>query len=172
MLAWKTILVPTDFSHGSRVALAMAADLARTFGATIILHHSSELPRGIEPDHTIYPKGSVEPIAVEAYLRKASIQALEHETQRVSGVTVKVHADLGVASAQILDAVERVKADLVVMGTHGRTGLRHVLLGSVAEKVVRHCKVPVLTVRVSDDAVELATEADDAEIEVSDEAAG
>ena len=172
MLAWKTILVPTDFSHGSRVALAMAADLARTFGATIILHHSSELPRGIEPDHTIYPTGSVEPIAVEAYLRKSSLQALEHEAQRVSGVTVKVRADLGVPSAQILDAVEQLNADLVVMGTHGRTGLRHVLLGSVTEKVVRYCKVPVLTVRVPEDAVELATEAEEAEIKVSDEAAG
>jgi hypothetical protein len=85
MLAWKTLLVPTDFSVGARVAVAMAADLARKFGATLVLQHVSELPRGLEPEHTIYPEGSVEPVAIEAFLRMSAMQHLEHDACRSEG---------------------------------------------------------------------------------------
>jgi len=169
MLAWKTILVPTDFSHGARVAVAMAADLARKFGSTLILHHTSELPRGLEPDHTVFPQGSVEPIAIEAFLRMSAMQHLEHDAAALKDVPVRLRVDLGPPSVRILAAATEVGADLIVMGTHGRTGLRHLLLGSVAEKIVRSAPMPVLTVRTTEAAEAEATEAEEA---LLDEAAG
>jgi universal stress protein A len=169
MLAWKTLLVPTDFSVGARVAVAMAADLARKFGATLVLQHVSELPRGLEPEHTIYPEGSVEPVAIEAFLRMSAMQHLEHDAADLKDLSVRLRVDLGAPSKCILQAAANVGADLIVMGTHGRTGLRHLLLGSIAEKVLRGSPIPVLTVRTTEVAEAEATEAEEAAL---DESAG
>jgi nucleotide-binding universal stress UspA family protein len=138
----KTILVPTDFSEGSLGAMRYAMGLSEMLGARVIFLHVVEPPAyGVELTGT-YPG-----IAPEVTRKLAEMLHDWVEQVRVRGVQVEWHIELGAAFAEILAAVERYRADLIVMGTHGRTGLSHLLLGSVAARVVQHAPCPVLTVR-------------------------
>lgn len=139
MLAIKHILVPTDFSEPSDRALTAALELARAFDAQVTLLHVWSIP------NTGYAEALSWPIdAMEAAARRALDDALAS--------TVKLYAKTDAALRegnewkQVLEAVDGLGIDLVVMGTHGRRGLPRLVLGSVAEKVVRLCPVPVLTV--------------------------
>jgi nucleotide-binding universal stress UspA family protein len=138
------ILVPTDFSDPSIDALELAVEMARRFGASITLFHAQEMPTYVFPD-------AVMPVTpqVVAELEKSSQSELDRLAGRVrsAGVPVSTRSVVGPNDAEICRYAEEMGADLIVMGTHGRTGLRHVLLGSVAEKVVRRAPCPVLTVR-------------------------
>lgn len=134
------ILVPTDFSDAAENALRYAIDLARKVGAEIHVVHawqlsayaapSSDLARGLERDFA---------------------RDLDSQVQRFGGHGVKLerHLRLGVPYVEIVEAARAVGADLIVMGTTGKTGLEHFLLGSVAERIVRTATCPVLTVRYS-----------------------
>jgi len=140
----KKILVPTDFSEGSEEALQYAAMMARVLKAHIGLIHV------IQP----YAYGMTETFnVVDHYttLKTIAEPMLEQAREQLhkNGLTVETELLSGVAHREILKAAHRTKADLIVMGTHGRSGVDHLLLGSVAEKVVRMSPCPVLTIRTA-----------------------
>jgi len=138
------ILVPTDFSEGSEPAVQYAAMMARVLKAHVCLVHV------IQPyayamtetfnvvDHYSALKAIAEPMLDQ--VRKGLQKA---------GLTVETDLLSGVAHREILEKARRTGADLIVMGTHGRSGVDHLLLGSVAEKVVRLSPCPVLTIRTA-----------------------
>ena len=138
------ILVPTDFSAGSNEALATAIGLALDGGARITLLHVTHLPAQVFPD-MIMPMGP-------ELIREAehSVDGLLEELcarAREAGVDADWRTSLGTTHVEICAQAKTLGVDLIVIGTHGRTGLSHALLGSVAEKVVRRAPCPVLTVR-------------------------
>jgi nucleotide-binding universal stress UspA family protein len=137
----KKILVPTDFSVPSRRAMDYAAILAKESGAAIFLIHVIEsLPYSVTDTlHVIDHRRALEKTA-GALLENLRDELIEKE------LAVKTRLASGTAYDEILKSSRREKADLIVMGTHGRTGVSHLLLGSVAEKVVRLARCPVLTV--------------------------
>jgi nucleotide-binding universal stress UspA family protein len=138
------ILCPTDFSESSGEAFETALMMATDSGARLTLLHVQQLPAPVFPDVILPVSPSI--------LRDAE-QSAEHamerlcERARAAGVAADCRVTVGAPHVEICDAAEEVGADLIVMGTHGRTGLSHVILGSVAEKVVRKAQCPVLTVR-------------------------
>jgi nucleotide-binding universal stress UspA family protein len=144
MASFRTILVPTDFSPHARLALDTAIDLAKTFGAKIHLLHAYHLPIQLAmPDQIVVPQTFWDDVRREAQRR------LDEERARASGAGVEATTEL-LPDAPALAAVEvarRIKADLIVMGTRGLTGVKHVLLGSVAERTLRTAPCPVLTVK-------------------------
>lgn len=136
------ILVPTDGSDASLNAVEEAVDLAEDQGARLYVLNVVE-PPAVEPMNT--PTGDVvTPMeqAGERVVEQTVERATDAGLSSVVGDTVT-----GMAHREIVDYVEDNDIDLVVLGTHGRTGLDRVLLGSVTEKVVRVAPVPVLTVR-------------------------
>ena len=141
----RKILVPTDFSAHSRVAQTWAAELARRYEASITLAHV------YQPISYALPEGYVLPSAslladLEVNLGRALDDA---QKQLASSTDVPVDTALmqGVPFAEIVRFAREGSYDLIVLSTHGRTGIKHALLGSVAEKVVRKAPCPVLTVR-------------------------
>jgi nucleotide-binding universal stress UspA family protein len=139
--AIRAILHPTDFSVSSEAPLRVARSLARDHGARLIILHVA--PMEILTDGT--PISVVDP--------QIDRDALERARQRVDGPALKYPVEImlrrGFAPDAIIDAAEEVQADLIVMGTHGRTGLRRVLMGSVVEAVVPKAECPVLVVKES-----------------------
>ncbi|HEY7956476.1 MAG TPA: universal stress protein [Polyangia bacterium] len=138
------ILVPTDFSEPSERALEVAIELARRFGARLFLFHayvapSYVFPEGLEPTTPELVEQLERTMRAELELRAVRV--------RTAGVTAEVGTGVGPHDQEICRRARELGADLIVMGTHGRTGIRHALLGSVAEKVVRRAPCPVLTVR-------------------------
>jgi len=143
----KTILVPCDFSKYAEHAFTWAVEFAEAWGATIVLVYVDPIFAS-----TAYP-GEVGPsdrVEIEAAVLATATQRLtEFATQQRTGkVSVAIRALLGDPFSAICQTAEQAQADLIVMGSHGRTGLAHVLLGSVAERVVRHAPCPVLIVRL------------------------
>jgi nucleotide-binding universal stress UspA family protein len=138
---FKHILVPTDFGESSRRAGTIAADLAAKYGATLTLVHSYEVPMYEYPG-VIIPQDLTEAIldAAKAQLDQ-QLAALLASGAKASGVL-----GFGIPVQEIVGAIERTHADLVIMGTHGRKGINRLLMGSVAERIVRMSPVPVLTV--------------------------
>jgi nucleotide-binding universal stress UspA family protein len=137
---FRTIVVTTDFSANSACAIGPAVAIAAKFGATILLVHAIESGG---PDPTM-------PSAGLAGLAAMTQEQLQEFGARQIGDRVPWEAEVvfGPAYVAITDAAERHRADLIALATHGRTGLKHLLLGSVAERVARTAACPVLTVRV------------------------
>jgi nucleotide-binding universal stress UspA family protein len=137
MLPIRTILHPTDFSARSDSALKLACALARDYGARLIVLHSAQAP-------TIgYMEGVVPPLADDVI--ETARQQLERLEIPDTGGRVARRFEVGDPAESILEVAQEVHADLIAMGTHGRTGLARLLMGSVAEKVVRRATCPVLT---------------------------
>jgi len=141
---FKTILVATDFSRASEHALEYAQALARSFGGTLHLLH-------VVPDPVLASAWSdayaYDLTALGERLRVEAVQQLVARAQSIRDVSVTTEAIIGVPATLIsLTAAER-GVDLIVMGTHGRSGFSHLFLGSVAERVVRTAPCPVLTMR-------------------------
>jgi len=136
------ILVPHDFGEPAQHAFDYATELAEKVGARVTLIHAYEVP--------VYgfPDGVVLSAQMSGQIETAARTALDGVATRGKrpGVDVQVELRQGPAWSEIDDAAKKLGADLVVMGTHGRTGVARALLGSVAEKVVRTSPVPVLTV--------------------------
>ena len=139
------ILAPTDFSDLSKQGLKSALELAQTFGAKLLLIHVVEPPP--------YPVEGIIPSPLGATLlddleRQASHQLAQMlaETQG-STVDVARRVVVGIPYRKIVEVAQEEKSDLLVMTTHGRTGLSHLMMGSVAEKIVRTAPCPVLTIR-------------------------
>jgi nucleotide-binding universal stress UspA family protein len=146
------ILVPTDFSPPSDAALAYARGLAQTFGARLSLLHVVTDPsaRGMWTPEVYVP---ATPEAEERCLQEARQRLTASVTETdLSHGRVEVEAQIGVPDEVILEFVLDNEVDLIVMGTHGRTGLMHMLLGSVAERIVRAAQCPVLTTHAETDA--------------------
>lgn len=142
----KTILVPSDFSSHANKALEMAIELAKVFKAKIVIVHAYL----VQPPPSVSMEGGY--VIPEGYFEQARDHAHQQvallaEQQKASGVDVEGKAVEAPASQAILEAAEEISPDLIVMGTRGQTGLKHVLLGSVAERVVRLAECPVLTVK-------------------------
>jgi nucleotide-binding universal stress UspA family protein len=149
MASVSRILVPVDFSDPSRAALDYAATLARTFGATLDVLHVWEAPSFAPRASGLASSGAGEP-SLDELVRRNADEELDGfvEKARERGVTVRASRTArGVPWHTIVAAAKEGNYDLIVIGTHGRTGLPRVLLGSVAENVVRHAQCPVLSVR-------------------------
>jgi nucleotide-binding universal stress UspA family protein len=144
------ILVPHDFSETAEHALAFALDLARKLDASIILTHVYELPT------YGFPNGPAMTAEMAAHIERAARTALEGVASRVQSRAVNVGAVLrqGAPWSEIVALAKEARIDLIVMGTHGRRGFARVLLGSVAEKVVRMAPCPVLTVHGAEPAAD------------------
>ena len=143
----KTILVPCDFSEYAEYAFTWALGLAEGWGAKLVLLHAAPLFT-----HVSYP-GEVFLLDFtrieEELIADAGKRLNEFVAKKgTSTVTIETRTVLGDPFWEICQAAEREPADLIVMGSHGRTGLAHVLLGSVAERVVRHAPCPVLVARL------------------------
>jgi nucleotide-binding universal stress UspA family protein len=139
MLPIRTILHPTDFSDRSAAALQLACALARDYGARLIVLHVTELPT------VAYGEGVVPPNPEE--LRAAAQEQLDRLQVPHGNVRAERRLEQGDAVTEILRVAQEAHADLIVLGTHGRTGLGRLLMGSVAEQVVRRAACPVLTVK-------------------------
>lgn len=142
----KRILVPVDFSRYSLKALDYAAELAKPLGAELIAVFVVEPIYYAMPDLIGTGMGSVGGVLEEQ--RANARGELDKLAQRQAqlGRSLRTLLRSGVAHQGIAEAAKAVKADLIVMATHGRTGLTHALMGSVAERVVRTAACPVLTV--------------------------
>lgn len=139
---FKKILVPTDFSRHSDLALQYASMLALQFKSELILMHVVESLAYSVTDtlNIVEHRRALETIA------GTLLDNLCKEV-RANGLEVRTFLASGYAYKEILKRAKQEQVDLIVMGTHGRTGVEHLLLGSVAEKLVRLSACPVLTVR-------------------------
>ena len=151
MPRWKNILVPTDLSPASRAAMLVAAELAHDSQGKLLILHVAELPEGMDRQTPIEPTPGAPPVPIGDCLESSARAELARMAQSARdaapGATVDPRVVIGAPSAVILAESEALEADLVVVGTHGRTGFAHLMLGSVAENLVRRSRVPVLTVR-------------------------
>lgn len=141
-MRFHNILAAVDFSPPSHEAMRTAAELAAESGAQLAIAHVWQVPM-LGPELPM-------PAAYLQDLRSAAEQQLAAwtaEATEVAGKRVASMLETGAAWDQVTKLVHRNDYDLVVVGTHGRTGLKHVLLGSVAEKIVRHAPCAVLVVR-------------------------
>lgn len=144
MIDYQTLLVPYDFSEHAEAALARALDLQKRLDADLHLLYVIPTPVyvGMGPDAQPFPV----PPAKEEYrrsLRRVAVSACKEATRPIESRVVE-----GANVAEEIRAVaESLDADLIVMGTHGHSGLMHLLLGSVAEQTLRRAPCPVLTVR-------------------------
>jgi len=156
MLTIKTILVAVDFGDSSDAAFRHALTFARAFDATILVMHAVDVPIDAYPGYPLLPMGDISG-AMEAAARKG----LDAELLRAAAEWPKVKSVLrrGKPWREVIDVAVEEHADLIVMGTHGRQGIAHALLGSVAERVVRASPVPVMTIRAAtSDASPIAAE--------------
>ncbi len=139
----RRVLVPVDFSDHSAKALEYAIAIAKALGSKIDLIHAYHVPVAVQGPYTA-------PIPVEytESIRKGAQANLDEWLQRVtaSGVSGESHLVQGPPAVAITDAAQALGVDHIVMGTRGLTGLRHVILGSVAERTVRLSACPVTTV--------------------------
>ena len=137
------IFVPTDFSECADAALSMAVAVAEKFGSRITLVHACEPPTYAYMGLMTAPGDLVGPLHEAA--REALAKALgELRARYASSDSLLL---FGSVTVELLSAIEKQKPDLVVLGTHGRTGMSHLVLGSVAERLVRTAPAPVLTVK-------------------------
>ncbi|MCA9597048.1 MAG: universal stress protein [Myxococcales bacterium] len=144
----RKILVPIDFSTCSRVALDRAAELAKSFGASVDLLHVWEAPAFVAPEAMVGVAGSSQTLSQLAREHAENAMRDFVSAAKEEGVNIGTSfVEQGDAAKTIVELADREGYDLIALGTHGRTGLAHLLLGSVAEKVVRRSSRPVLTVR-------------------------
>jgi len=142
--AIKRILVPTDFSDPSHDALTTAMAFATEFGGTLDLVHVA-----LAGAYVLPPPIDIAtiPFDVTKTLEQATAGlAIEEARVRAAGLSCESATLFGRPDTEIVDRAVGTRADLIIMGTHGRSGLVHALMGSVAERVVRHAPCPILIV--------------------------
>jgi nucleotide-binding universal stress UspA family protein len=144
-LKFQRILVAVDFSEESRNALACAAEFAARFDASLTLVHVVE-PHFGPPDADVPPLTGSASDASEHAEAKLELNALAEQMLGACRV-VETMVRAGLAFFEIAEAAKILGADLIVVGTHGYTGIKRALLGSTAEKIVRHAPCPVLVAR-------------------------
>ncbi len=138
------ILAPIDFSKQGEAAIALAIDLAREHHGEVHLLHAYDLPGGVAMGY-----GGAIPQSVWDGIRDGARVSLEKacEGLKTTAVPIVNHLVIGPPADAILSAAKTEHADVIVMGTHGRRGFQHLLLGSVAERTLRLAPCPVLTIR-------------------------
>jgi nucleotide-binding universal stress UspA family protein len=139
MLAIRSILHPTDFSERSEYAYRLACSLARDYSARLLIVHVCPPAVAVYGDMILAPPAGTD------------FQEVKDKLLRLQGPDSRVLAEHrleeGVPAEEILRVAQECKSDLIVMGTHGRRGLRRLLMGSVAEQVMRNAPCPVITVK-------------------------
>lgn len=151
MEAPRRILVPVDLSEPSRAALDYANGLARAFDASIDVLHVAEVPSFVPLANLPEVRG--DDLSLVELVRSQAEQALSTFLDEAAGRGINVRhprVELGTPAQVIVQHAKTFQHDLIVIGTHGRTGLSHALIGSVAERVIRHAPCPVLSVRRHD----------------------
>ena len=136
------ILVPIDFEPASMKALGIAKEFASRMGGEVAIVHVYQLP--------VYTYPGLEPSLMPGFhseVTSAAERAVSSLAQQEGNLRAVLRQ--GDPATEILAAADELKASMIVMGTHGRQGLAHLILGSVAEKVLRKSNVPVLSVRVA-----------------------
>lgn len=138
---FKTIVCATDFSEPSYHSIEYALQFAKLSGGTIILAHVIHVPAGdlIGETHTLNFS--------EALDKGRSMLADVHRTKLAEYSPCEIQVEIGDPATHILKLATDRRADLVITSTHGRSGLSHLVMGSVAEKIVRHAPCPVFVVR-------------------------
>jgi nucleotide-binding universal stress UspA family protein len=139
MLSIKTILHPTDFSPQAEFAFQLARALARDYGAKLILQHVEVLPAAVYGEFGAF---NLDPGDVHASLKEKLRRLEPVDVPAVQSFLVR-----GDPATEIVALARNYPCDVIVMGTHGRTGLGRLLMGSVAENVVRTAPCPVVTVK-------------------------
>ncbi|HLX37160.1 MAG TPA: universal stress protein [Candidatus Binataceae bacterium] len=153
MANFTKIIAATDFSEDSNLAIGYAEELAKRFGAEIMLLHVDQAlpPVMISPEiGPVMDVGAMTRIGEEQ--RMMAQKELDKIVNRIreSGLKARPMLKVGSPFLEIIHTAKAENADLIVLGTHGRTGLAHVLMGSVAERVVQKAHCPVLTIRHPD----------------------
>ncbi len=147
-MAIQRILVPVDYSDRCRHALGYALNLAEKLKADVDVVHIWDRPAYV-PDTMVVGKPGTQPKSLADLIRENAETEMEEFLAKIrtpEGVTIYHHLGSGEPASAILATAKDSGADLIVIGTHGRTGVRHFLLGSVAEKLVRLSSVPVVIV--------------------------
>ena len=148
---YRTIVVPYDFSAHAQTALETAVDLAGKLGADLKLVHIVQSPLAIYG--LPYPEGAtvIPPIDM-GEIREGCLKSLREVVAAVDAPgKIEAHVAEGLSIAETLRTTsEKLGADLIIMGTHGRTGVAHAFLGSVAERILRTVSCPVLTVKAQE----------------------
>lgn len=141
---YRNILVPTDGSDGAQLALEHAIAIAKAFNGTI---HAMSVDEGA---------GSTQRDQLRTDAEELAEKATEEAAQRAesNNVPVTISVQSGSAEQAIMRYAEETDIDLIVMGTHGRTGIKNIIFGSVAEDTVRNSPVPVMTVQPPEDVSE------------------
>jgi universal stress protein A len=139
------ILVPIDFSEYTPDILKYATEIAQRFGATIHLIHVIPNMDYFTPYESFMAAENM--VAVQKGIESEVQRDLEETAKSISDIPVVKAVRMGVSFVEIVDYVRTEGIDLVIMATHGRGGLEHIIIGSVAEKVVRKSPCPVLTIR-------------------------
>ena len=142
MAAIRTLLIPTDFSDHAERAVQLSVEWARAFGARIHLIHVLRLP---PPGGGLWGAGFPTELAKEMREYVSELLAQTRQKIEAEGIAVSSEVLEGEPAAQIVSCARRKRADLIVMGTRGLSGAKHVLLGSVAERTLRHAPCPVMT---------------------------
>ena len=143
----KTVLFPTDFSNGARAAMDYALSLAKDYNARLVLLY-------VIQDISIaewYIPSSISATDLVEDMQKSAGKEMEKWGAEAAAKVKDVEKMVvrGVPFVEIIRTAKEKKADMIVIGTHGRTGIDHMLFGSTAEKVVRKSPCPVLTVRIA-----------------------
>lgn len=134
------ILAPTDLSELSRVGLEYALELARGWGAQVIVYHVANAA-----ELASYKAHSIDDLLTKHQETLGKFLS-QNFAELLSQVDVRQKVEIGSPATNIVDEAERERSDLIVMSTHGRTGLAHVLIGSVTEQVVRNASCPVFSI--------------------------
>jgi universal stress protein A len=145
MLPIKTILVPTDFSECSTEATRAAIEFAKQFHASLeIVYVFEPVQYSVPEAYLVYPPAGMATVYAELRRALAKVQKIAFDAGISNTSTMLLE---GYVADTIVERAATINAELIVIGTHGRHGIAHALLGSVAEKVVRKAGCPVLTVR-------------------------
>jgi universal stress protein A len=144
----RRILIPIDYSENSKVALAYGAELAVIFGASLDIVHVWDRPTYVTDAVMVQRPGEAhKPIG--ELIRENAQKDMDEFMSAItlpSGLPIQTRLLSGEPAATLVRELKKAEHDLVVLSSHGRTGFAHLLLGSVAEKLVRLSPVPVLTV--------------------------
>lgn len=144
MIEYRNIVVAVDFSENSDAAFGTALELAKQYGSKLHIVHAFAYPIAlVSPYEVSLPVDFLDAARDEA---KQKLEATA-EKARAENVDVEWHLEEGASAAAIVKVASETNADLIVMGTRGHTGLKHVVLGSVAERTVRTAQCSVLTVK-------------------------
>jgi nucleotide-binding universal stress UspA family protein len=138
------ILCAVDFSDTSDCAFDYSVELARKLGAQIKVVHVFQIPAAAMPDGVMESPVDYENIMQDQLQERIDKYVAD---KAVEGIEIATGVCEGIPYIEINEAASEVNADMIVIGTHGRTGLPHMLMGSVAERVVRTAEVPVISIR-------------------------